>query len=436
MNQEGKLYLPQGKMNMNYNEFHFRSRMEVSELPCTIFHSLKFHCDAIEQEALKKIVTVLGHHKKPVLDIHHQYEDKFSLTEILGNIAITATVNALQNLGLTREILSGILSSHSDGQEVSLQFKTKENRTFLREEEVEEDSKTSSITTITKEGEGATKFESKIIRRRKEYFWKVEVEYELFVVRGTGGEGTETRVCGNRGEREKKTLTNEKPTHTSSWELGPRVPLTWILSKINEDSTSGFAIDRRHPACHTCRRNPNVDDAMTFFTTLREWAHQVDQIFHRIIDNHRLGKNGQNFFNPIIPMFEDRVSSTDVVAQGEDESHPRPLFSPADINALIAEQVRTLNASLSEASSVDTDGLGFSGLGTPMDAHVVEVIRHLMILSESFYGSMMHIEAMLRRQLIQAVGKELTADDFDEYMQYHYRKVSHVTLHELTHREY
>merc|ERR1711916_408805 len=146
------------------------------------------------------------------------------------------------------------------------------------------------------------------------------------------------------GESEKKTLTNEKPTHASSWELGPRVPLTWILSKINEDSTSCFAIDRRHPQCHTCRRNPNVDEAMAFFTTLREWAHRVDQIVHRIIDNNRLGKNGQkDFFNPIIPMFEDRESGTDVVAQGEDEEstprpRPRPLFSPADFSALIAEQ--------------------------------------------------------------------------------------------------
>ena len=50
-------------------------------------------------------------------------------------------------------------------------------------------------------------------------------------------------------------------------------------------------------------------------------------------------------------------------------------------------------------------------------------LEHAGDVARSLFQAVNYIEDMLHKQLIAAVGKQLTAKDFAEYMRFHYRKV-------------
>jgi hypothetical protein len=62
---------------------------------------------------------------------------------------------------------------------------------------------------------------------------------------------------------------------------------------------------------------------------------------------------------------------------------------------------------------------------TIMEANVIVILSHLNKASESYSEGVDYIENMLRKQLIAAIGKEVTPVDFTNYLTFHNRKIFH-----------
>jgi hypothetical protein len=82
-------------------------------------------------DALEQVKKVLDTTRTPLCfgDVHHTYADKYSLTEFLARVALSAESTCLQVLGLTDAHLSAEYK-----RTVSLRFRAAETASFVREE--------------------------------------------------------------------------------------------------------------------------------------------------------------------------------------------------------------------------------------------------------------------------------------------------------------
>ncbi len=71
----------------------------------------------------------------PASEVPHEFTDKYLLTELLANLAISSTAVTLESLGLTPAYQAAVLSwIHDDKREVMLGFTLDPRCLFLREE--------------------------------------------------------------------------------------------------------------------------------------------------------------------------------------------------------------------------------------------------------------------------------------------------------------
>lgn len=110
----------------------------------------------------------------------------------------------------------------------------------------------------------------------------------------------------------------------------------------------------------------------------------------------------QNVFIPIIPLFE----KSSVLPRGDFD-----LFLLKH-NSSLCSYMNGVKTKFSHSSFVSQD-----------DAILVSLLNHLNELLLAWAQSVDYVETMLRDQLVQAIGKELTAQDFDKFMGYYSRKI-------------
>jgi hypothetical protein len=106
--------------------------------------------------------------------------------------------------------------------------------------------------------------------------------------------------------------------------------------------------------------------------------------------------------------YEPSASSSDVV------------LPPRDLCLFLDEQIRGLREKFSEFDIMfPNDGK----LITAQEARIVLVFMNIMRACQHFLDGVEYVEFMLRTQLISAIGKEVTAVDFANYMNFHNRKI-------------
>lgn len=95
-------------------------------------------------KALEKVKTILDNTRNPQYpaDVHHEYEDKFILSDFLTTSAIAALLNNLEYLGISEKPLQQ-LREWAKTKNVTLRLKAEESTKFLRKDtrEVESDTK-------------------------------------------------------------------------------------------------------------------------------------------------------------------------------------------------------------------------------------------------------------------------------------------------------
>jgi hypothetical protein len=117
-------------------------------------------------------------------------------------------------------------------------------------------------------------------------------------------------------------------------------------------------------------------------------------------------------------LFED--SSSPSISSSSSSSPHASKIPPVFINSFLAEQARTLEEKRKEIAKTFPSS---NQLITATEANVIVILSHLNKANEYYVAGVEYIEDMLHKQLVAAIGKEVTPADFSNYLTFHNRKI-------------
>lgn len=378
-------------------------------------------------------------------DDNHKYDDKYALVEFLVNTSLAAKLNALERLGLDGEKLQQVLSwVYEDKQSVTLRLEAEDTCSFLKENivSVRSNDEREVETTVQRTsflglgGERAETINTKVITKVKEHHWKVGVKHGLLLYKGSDPEsGIELQsrnvstviviaagqaTGANQNQKPRSPLA-ERTSHPPI-----DVNLTWMLQQLApKEQHCQFYIDRTKPSCKTPRRNENVNDAVRFENDLQLWARRVSKFYlvrvqNGIQNRHKpasftedgTGKGpdlgsitDENVFAPVVPLLE----------KGS-------VLSMGDVAAFLDEHNRSLQASIADTcKSFPPSQL--MRLITNHEATAYLLCQHISTLVQQTVEGLDYVENMLKKQIVQAIGKEVGGKEFEEYIRHHHQKL-------------
>lgn len=134
--------------------------------------------------ALQRIRTILANTRAPQYpaDVQHRYDDKYGLAEFLTNTSIAAQINCLDILGANEKHLQ-TMKQWAQNRSVTLRLKSEERCVFDRETTRKVESSSQYVTEY-KGPFGSSSKTEKVVTTVTEYFWKFDVDYELFAFQG------------------------------------------------------------------------------------------------------------------------------------------------------------------------------------------------------------------------------------------------------------
>lgn len=364
--------------------------------------------------ALKRIRTVLDNTRHPQYpaDVPHRYDDKYLLAEFVTRVAAAATLQCLEVLGLTAAQVAE-LREWAKTRAVTLRLTAQEDCRFLREVTRKVESPEERVTEV-RGILGKTTRTEKVVTTVIEYYWAFEFKYALVAFPGTATEDAIV-IHGRAGSVEIKTTTQATPRPKTVVRPARDLNLTWLVTHLDADGRAAFAIDRADAACHTPRRNPAIEAALDAFGEVSAWCGDVASYFRGELfpaqQDHGLDLaaiDDRDVFVPVLPLFE----SDPVGGEG--------VMPAAYANAFLAEQQRSLTETcraLAVAFPRDASVI------TAVEAGLLVTLAHLRRVCGQHAAAVDYVEAMLRDQLIAAIGKELTPADFAGYMEFHHRKL-------------
>lgn len=334
-------------------------------------------------------------------------------------------------MGLTGNSVQQMRSWFLQGRSVTIRFRAEERCEFDREAKREQEQARFALVCLwffvsffqskmVREFSGGGKTTDMVVTTITEYFWKFCCSYELFAFAGTDSEDEGSRVVlqRRRSECEIMTVANVVPR--------PQVriidPIDWnvtfLLSRIDDNFGVSFSIDRADPCCKTPRRNRSVDEMCAFSgemelfsMVLESYLRDVLSVPKSALDFESL--NDKTVFVPVIPLFgpiqhvDEYVSLQSLLV--------RPTAGAAlgvcDQLRLLDEQKRSLLEKLSSVAKAFGED--------SQSATLVVTAVHLQTLSTFLSAGVQLIEDLLRKQIVAAIGKSVTAVDFANYMVFH-----------------
>ena len=356
----------------------------------------------------------------------------------MTNSGIASLLHVLDRLGLDAEKLQTLLKWVVDNKNtVTLSFRAQDGCSFIKETQVDHvvSPGWQYESTETTQGNETSHKKARVVKKVKQYHWKIDISYVIAVYPGTDSSSaielqsrnTSSVIVTSAGMANDyipKTTTPPVDKHTLHSPI--EINITWLLMTLNrETGVCQFAIDRTIPSCQTPRRNEQVDSALEFQASLKQWANGVIGFFIVRVEKDILAKN-----NPL--QTDDGVSETSLMqgTQQEDAIY-KPIvplmengsvLSEADTGALLGAHSQSMDQSLNGLSQVFPPSQ-LSKLVTLSEASILLLCRHLLYLINQYQNSIDYVEGMLKRQLIQAIGKEVNSRDFDKFMRFHNQKL-------------
>eukprot|EP00658_Telonema_sp_P-2_P009552 TRINITY_DN13566_c0_g1_i4.p1 TRINITY_DN13566_c0_g1~~TRINITY_DN13566_c0_g1_i4.p1 ORF type:complete len:521 (+),score=108.87 TRINITY_DN13566_c0_g1_i4:147-1709(+) len=391
------------------------------------------------EEASELIRRVLDTTKHPNLceNVSHTYSDKYLLAELLTNTAIASQINCLSELGMTSDALATLVGWAQD-RAVTLSFLCTRRCALNREERRDVESTSRHVTEVVGTSGASGSITHKSVTTVVDFFWDFNASWEVAAYAGTGDDSIRLMSRESRGEV--KTSSEYPPYPDVVIESPVEASISFLLSKVAGDmSEIRFRIDREHKDTHTPRRNREVEEAVGSLGRLAEWADAVQRYLI-----HNLGRvqvvnavsldlsqiNADGLVSPALPRFEEREATAIEPAAGESATagirvaqHASPsqaLLAASDVNQLLAEERKAMvrkRTAIEETSPQRTELL------SAVEAWWGVVCLHMAAAHRQYCESIEYIESMLRAQLIQAIGKVVTPDDFEEYMRFHSNKI-------------
>eukprot|EP00930_Biecheleria_cincta_P046775 TRINITY_DN3230_c0_g1_i1.p1 TRINITY_DN3230_c0_g1~~TRINITY_DN3230_c0_g1_i1.p1 ORF type:complete len:947 (-),score=250.40 TRINITY_DN3230_c0_g1_i1:101-2941(-) len=401
------------------------------------------HFESKLNKALERVRVLLDASKTPKLaaDVHHQYQDKFTLVETFTNAAAASQLNCLAELGLTVEKLKQ-LQEWAKKSSVSLRFRAEERCSFVREETREEEDPRKRVEEVSVGGAVRAAFTSKVVNKITEYFWKFEAKCELVAVRGVGAESSDrVQLLDFAGAGELKTAAKTTPRpEVAAPKLSEEVVITWLLRVQNDaGDTPQFKVDRSSKNCRTPRRNDEVEAALMHFKAFAQWSSKVSSYLSALMTTvpgvsqkfDFSAISPESVLQPVLPlMLEDTPERSDAPAQTPSpatstlvslagDAAGNLLLPVADANLLLGEEIRTLREKKNALSQI----FPADGLASAIVASTRLTLEHCDLVCKAWADAVAYVEDMLRKQLVAAIGKEVSPADFASYMTFHNRKL-------------
>eukprot|EP00339_Tiarina_fusa_P000371 CAMPEP_0117002288 /NCGR_PEP_ID=MMETSP0472-20121206/4015_1 /TAXON_ID=693140 ORGANISM="Tiarina fusus, Strain LIS" /NCGR_SAMPLE_ID=MMETSP0472 /ASSEMBLY_ACC=CAM_ASM_000603 /LENGTH=1027 /DNA_ID=CAMNT_0004702601 /DNA_START=138 /DNA_END=3221 /DNA_ORIENTATION=+ len=412
-------------------------------------------------DAMKSVDRILQVHRNPRLpeNVDHNYSDKYALADLMTNVGIIAQMNCLERMGLSAEILQGVDKTKA----TTLRFQSSETCTFLKETEVkvpmERTVETVEDTQTTGSFFGKTTKAtiSRVVNRVKEYHWKVDISWQLFIFSGTNTD--DKTMLQSRQSSTTVVIQSKEAPFPGHRERSPvDVSLTWLLQQIDtKELVAQFKVDTLHPDTKTPLRNKQVEDALDCITNIQDWAENLHDYFglhlqHEIFnhDNPAAGPpaekagslnslNGKLFelsdgvFNPIHPLVEERPDDSQNADEKEHQSKDSILGLPAklsdddsralllsknDMTKIMNEHVRSLDEKIGSIRKTFPAKNTVKRISTA-EAEIALLADHLRHLMEMYVNSVGYNEWMLEQQLVAAIGKRVDSADLDKFVKFH-----------------
>ena len=252
-----------------------------------------------------------------------------------------------------------------------------------------------------------------------------------------------------------------------------------------------FMIDRNSETCHTPRLNDEIEEIMVACLELYDWCVKIVDVIHthascvqalhsgfrrssHSLDCPHYDKVRDIFAKqeeiyqafivsmeprcvPVAPLLEKRATNArlgEIFTLDEgmtaitSTSYQQPQFSALQVSTLEAlmnefvhqvnEALRRIDAvfsSLPPIPSIDIlSAIGASSLTliSKEKMRFLVVLAYLQASVNEYHWSMQHIEDIIRHQLVEAIGKELSVDDFGGYMNnFHFKKFFRNVYHPI-----
>ena len=145
-------------------------------------------------------------------------------------------------------------------------------------------------------------------------------------------------------------------------------------------------------------------------------------LFHHNYHAH-MPRRQQDIFCPVLPLLENRaaLAVTDGAGAG---AAPTKVLSQQDFDAFLTEHRRTLDAKLKSLVATFPSGTeAATVLISAADATTRLLMLQMSDIVNRYKDAVGYIEYMLYSQLEAAVGKVVKAKDFNEFMQYHNKRL-------------
>jgi|GEM_PF-2451754 len=370
--------------------------------------------------ALRSIRAILDNTRNPQYpaDVPHRYEDKYHLVEFLARTATAATLQCMGGVGLTSEGLAQLVA-WARTMSVTLRFRAQETCTFLREETRKVESAQQVVEKRSMWGTSETT--EKVVTTVREYFWAFEYTWDIVAFAGTSAEqGVVLQSRSGRVEIKTGAKTPPRPERVIRPFIDANVTL--LLGQVDAEQRASFAIDRASPACHTPRRNPEVERALWVFQEVAAWCGRVhgyvtQELFtaHQEHGRDLSAIHATGVFVPVVPVFE---STPELAGPGQGDGGG--VLPAMYAGQFLAEQRRSLAERSAQLAQV------FPRDATPTsaaEATLLMTLLHTTDVCQRFADGVDYVEQMLRDQLVAAIGKTLTPADFSAYMDFHHRKL-------------
>eukprot|EP01064_Diplonema_japonicum_P021011 TRINITY_DN3055_c0_g1_i1.p1 TRINITY_DN3055_c0_g1~~TRINITY_DN3055_c0_g1_i1.p1 ORF type:complete len:924 (+),score=285.24 TRINITY_DN3055_c0_g1_i1:65-2773(+) len=382
---------------------------------------------------LNVVKKILDTNRSPGLagDVHHQYSDKYILAEVMTGAAMASKLATLERIGLTQDGLKQ-LKEWSKTKSVTLRLKATETCKFKEKKTREVEAATKNVTEVSGLGR-MINITNKNVTTVTEYFWNITASYTL------------TAYCGNSPDdcvtfftRDSATtiMTNSENTpHSAATSKPPlETNITWLLQSLNDNLQVHFSINRSDSACHTPRRNQDITEVLSGMHNLSSWADQIITYFRnhlwsieqKVDLDLNTVNNTSNIFIPVLPLLENIKENTVKAIEGKatlvvPDDNKETLSLPAsDLELFLKEERRALDEKSSDIEKVFPES---KGLILRLDGLLVMTLKHAKGVVCTYQAAIDYLETLLRNQLISAIGKEVTSQDFGEYMRFHNRKL-------------
>ena len=411
------------------------------------------------QRALEAARRVLSDAKNPTVaeDKDHVYEDKFTLAEFVTKAAAASVMETLTAMGMSEALFAELLAWAKTGQAVTLGMRVGEAVKFVSKAEKSVEVLSTEVErTSTKQGKAGVSLRERATVSEKvtEYLWTYTMSYELYLYRADEdkpflSEDTPTTrtlirtSCVTRV----KTFSDKAPSVRQNRKS--TLDLTWLLRRAKPRSDAGNAdvrvyaegddssdrktlqraytvdahVDRDDKACRTPYRNPEVQAAVAFFSSLNRWGNEMQQAlwgnlhrFERCHDDPAGGPvytekasryahpTADGCFVPVLRLLQD-------AGEGRVETP-----SEAERVALVRAGRRSLQERLDELKS---DAGAGNGLVTTSEVCGVVIADYLQRVASAFLRDARKIEDALVATILAAVSETLDEDSFARYMQHH-----------------